>query len=135
MELSGSCATLPGGTGAPPETRASNSWSALDFLDARKDRFLRGRARKIIVAPDEPAAHLLEGCEARVCTLDDCCHTGRSIAQQEHGARFGIAVAFEANDDAIAHGRLFAQFCFQVLGVNVQAGGRDDHIFSPAFEI
>ena len=107
------------------------------FSNAVEDRLLGWRARKIRVGPDEPMLHPLKRSEALVRTLDDGggVWITRGIFQQQHGTRLGVAVTLETDDHAIAHGRLFAQLRFQVLRENVQALGRDDYIFSAAFEI
>ena len=55
--------------------------------------------------------------------------------KEEHGAWFGVAVAVESYHDAIADAWFFAEFCFEIFGVNVQARRGDDYVFLAAFEI
>jgi len=55
-----------------------------------------------------------------------------SPTSQKNRARSRVAAAFERNHDAIPHTGLFAESGFEVLGINVKSGGRDDHVlFAP----
>ena len=43
---------------------------------------MRRGAREILIGPDHPAPHLLEGCEASVCTVDDFGNFSFTIEQR-----------------------------------------------------
>src|SRR5207245_11070099 len=51
------------------------------------------------------------------------------ILHQESTARVGVADAFDGNDHAIAHAGLRAKSSFQVLGIDIESGGRNDDVF------
>ncbi len=98
-----------------------------DLAEAR----LAGRsARKIQIVPNGPGANALVFRKRRIGSLDGCPREGITrLIQQQYGASLGIAIAFDWNDDAIAHARLLAQGGFQILGINIQPRWRDNHIF------
>src|SRR5260370_26519290 len=100
--------------------------------DDGKARLPGGRARKSKVGPDDPHSNALIFRKRGVGAFDGRAGSGSlSIVQQKNGARFGIAAAFERNDRAIPDAGLFTKGSFEVLGINVETGGRDDDLVLP----
>ena len=58
-----------------------------------------------------------------------------AIAQNHHCTRLSVSVSRQRDHHAVFHFRLAAQCRFEVLGINIHAGWRDDHIFLPSLEI
>src|SRR5437868_4416431 len=97
-----------------------------DFCEAR---FASGCAREVGFGPDEPVANFLIVGEGGVGGGDDGCILDLGWIQEEDGAGFSVVVAIEGNDYRIADAALFFQGGFEVFGIDIQAGGRDDDIF------
>src|SRR5213594_644054 len=102
--------------------------------DDGKARLAGGCAGKIKIGPDQPRTNVLIFGKRRVGTFDG--RPGVSslcTSHQENGARLGVAAAFERSDRAIFHPGLFAKSSFEVFGIDVETGGRDDYVlFAPS---
>src|SRR5882762_6611146 len=92
---------------------------------------LAGRcAGKIRLGPDDPHSNALIFGKRGIGAFDGrVSGSSLSIFHQESGARFSVATSFERNDRAIPDAGLFAKGSFEVLGIDVETGGRDDHVF------
>src|SRR5262249_31063090 len=96
----------------------------------QETRFPGGRSREVKLRPDQPSMDTLIFRERGVGGLNRSRQSGAvSVIRQEDRARLGVAAAFQGNDHAIAHRRLFAERRFQVLGINVEPCGSDDDTF------
>ncbi len=118
-------------------------------LDDRSLRLLSGRARKVLLWPDQPAPHLLVLGKMMIGALDDCLRiwwrrvrrlrwSSRrigGIAQDQHGASLGIAALFQTDHHAVADLGLLPQRSLQVLGIDVHPFARDDDIFLATLEV
>ena len=104
------------------------------FCDFFSAGLLGGRSRKILVGPDDPAAHALVFGESLICGFDD--------AGQD---RFGLSIRRTAQGSAFpptANGMTTLSFTrglgfqcvLQVFGIDVHSGGSDDDVFLTAFE-
>src|ERR1035438_5067638 len=104
------------------------------LLDGGDLGLLRGSAWEVLLGPHEPAAHLLILRELLVGTPDRRLGID-GIAQDENGARLGVASLLQADDDAVAYCGLLAQRILEVLGINVHPFAGDDDVFLAALEI
>src|SRR5713101_6807346 len=98
--------------------------------DDGKVRFAGRCPRKIKLGPEDPRSNALIFGKRGVGAFDGRAR-GRflRIFHQKNGARFGVAAAFEWNDHAIHYAGLFANGSFEVLGIDVETGRCDDHVF------
>ena len=106
-------------------------------LDLREQRLLSGRTREILAGPNEPVTHLLKPGEPRFALRTISAAPAAGLLDDREAAvprRAPRCRRDEADDDAIAHPGFLAQLRFEVLGVDIQAFGRDDYIFSAALE-
>ena len=53
-------------------------------------------------------------------------------SHEQDGEGFGVGSGVQRDDNGVADGRLAAEGRFEVLGINVESGGRDDDIFLSA---
>ena len=119
-------------------------------LDDRGLGLLRGRARKVLLGPYQPAPHLLVlrelliGASHNRLRIRNGARVWRftlsrggigGVAQHEHRTRLGVATLLQTNDDAVADFGLLAQRRFQVFGINVHAFASDDDILLATLEV
>src|SRR5260370_7642914 len=94
-----------------------------------------GAAGEVFFGPDEPSPHALIFGEGFVGAGDGTSPVSTvGIAQDQHGAGFGISAALESYNHAILNFFLLPQRRFEILGIDVHSGGRDDHFFFAALE-
>src|SRR5215207_2359816 len=122
--------TMPVGVAVPAVPLRRES-----FEDVALANLLRRRAREVRVGPDLPAAHLLVARERLVGALDDSRGVGPGVIHDEHRERLGAARAFDADDGAQADFGLAVERGLDVLGVDVQARGRDDDLLLAPAEV
>src|ERR1019366_3940470 len=104
------------------------------LLDGGYLWLLRGSAREVLLGPHQPAAHLLIFRELLVGTPDHRLGID-GVAQDEHGARFGISALLQSDNPAVAYFGLVAQWRFQGLGIGVPPFPRGEYGLFATLEI
>ena len=103
--------------------------------DDSSARLLRCGAREIVARPNNPAANLLKLRQGLIRAADRGFRHALGVAQDQNRAWLGVSPDRNPDHDAIPHLRLAAEHRLEILGVNLHAFRRDDHVFCPAFEI
>ena len=80
-------------------------------------------------------AHALKLGKTLIRALDHGMRIGGPVFENQHGAGFGVAVAFERDHDAVLHLRFPAQRRFQVFRVKVHPLRGDDDVLLAALEV
>ena len=123
-------------TGATLHSRGRLCHTTLgNLLHFRDADFLCGRAWEIGLRPDEPVTNLLMLRQFGVGAGDRSRNVRRRNPRDDGGRRLCISVSCECDYRAIAHFGLAAQRGFQIFRINIQPGGRNDHLLAASLEI
>src|SRR5207253_4614369 len=104
-------------------------------LNLTRFRFLRGRARKILVRPDKPMSYALILREQCVRSLHRGCSICPLGTKNYHRTWLRVSSPLQSDHDAIAHFRLPVQCTLQIFGIHIHPRRSDNHIFLAALEI